>query len=670
MIKKILPVLLLSILMLNPSWAQEEPLSARDSARLKRYLKKADRKFRDISYSMSIDIYEAVLEKNQNKFMTPNMLKLVGDSYYFNAAYQKAARNYGMLIDNFGNQKEVVGPEYYFKYALCLKSLGEYEKSDEMMQRFADRSVEDNRVKNFKNAQDYLDAIAASEGRYSLADLGMDINSEYSDLSPSFYKEGLIFSSDRDTGNLARYRHTWNAMDFLDLYKINVDSTSRKKPSKFDLDPEFTTRVHESSSVFTQDGQTMYFTGNNYKDGKIIKDKQGIVRLKIYQAKLQEGEWVVADNLSINSDDYSVAHPALSPDERTLYFASDMHNPSVDSDLYSVAINADGSITGTPEPLKGTINTGARETFPFVSSEGVLYFASDGHPGLGGLDIFSAKIEQDRPQSPVENLGEPVNSKMDDFSFIIDDEKLQGYFASNREGGDGYDDIYAFKKAAKCEQTVRGTVRDKITNELLIGATIKVLNKEYEEIQTTFTDENGQYSLELDRYQLNTVMAMAEGYTSEDVFLEIGECKPPRIIDFYLERDEVTCGDDLSVLIPELRSTIYFDFDKDIIRDDAKPQIELVIAIMEKYPSLNIKLKAHTDAQGPDAYNLDLSKRRAQATVDYILANSDKISPDRLESEGYGETDLANKDCPNGVWCPDKEHEKNRRTEFIICGDE
>ncbi|MBT8177994.1 MAG: OmpA family protein [Eudoraea sp.] len=670
MIKKILPVLLLSILMLNPSWAQEEPLSARDSARLKRYLKKADRKFRDISYSMSIDIYEAVLEKNQNKFMTPNMLKLVGDSYYFNATYQKAARNYGMLIDNFGSQKEVVGPEYYFKYAQCLKSLGDYAKSDEIMQVFADRLKDDNRARNFEKGRDYLKAIADAKGRYSLRELDLDVNSEYSDLSPSFYKEGLIFSSDRDTGNLARYRHTWNAMDFLDLYKINVDSASQNRPAKFDLDPEFTTRVHESSSVFTQDGQTMYFTGNNYKGGKIIKDKQGIVRLKIYRAQLQDGKWIVTDNLSINSDDYSVAHPALSPDERTLYFASDLHNPSVESNLYSVPINADGSITDTPEPLKGTINTGARETFPYVSSEGVLYFSSDGHPGLGGLDIFSTVIEQDRPQSPIENLGEPVNSKMDDFSFIIDDEKLQGYFASNREGGMGYDDIYAFSKAAECMQTVTGTVRDKISNEVLIGATIKVINENNEEIFTTFTDENGQYSLDLDRFQLNFVRAQTEGYTPAEEFLEKGNCRPPRIIDFYLERDEVTCGDDLSVLIPELRSTIYFDFDKDIIRDDARPQIELVIAIMEKYPSLNIKLKAHTDAQGPDAYNLDLSKRRAQATVDYILANSDKISPDRLESEGYGETDLANKDCPNGVWCPDKEHEKNRRTEFIICGEE
>jgi outer membrane protein OmpA-like peptidoglycan-associated protein len=378
---------------------------------------------------------------------------------------------------------------------------------------------------------------------------------------------------------------------------------------------------------------------------------------------------VVEDDLPINSDSFSTAHPALSPDERKLYFASDRHNPSVESDLYVVSINEDGSITEEPKPLQGNINTGARETFPFVSSEGILYFSSDGHPGLGGLDIFSTRIEADRPQTAIENLGEPVNSNMDDFSLVINEGTRVGYFASNREGGQGYDDIYAFTKAAECIQTVTGTVRDKVTNELLIGATIQVINEDNEEILSTFTDENGQYSLSLDRYQLNFVRAQAEGYTPAEEFLERGNCRPPRIIDFYLERDEITCGDDLSVLIPELRSTIYFDFDKDVIRDDAKPQIELVIAIMEKYPSLNIKLKAHTDAQGPDAYNMDLSRRRAQATVDYILANSDKISPSRLEAEGYGETQLANTDCPNGVRCSDREHEKNRRTEFIICGE-
>ena len=670
MFKKIVPVLLLCTSLLTSSRAQDEPLTARDSAKLKNYLKKADRQYQEKSYSLSIDIYEAVLKKNENQFMTPSMLKLVGDSYYFNANYQKAAANYEKLFENYRGEKGVIGLEYYFKYAQSLKSLGKYKESDEIMKVFSDSLSEDNRSRSFLKDLDYRDGLTTSEGRYKIEDLEMDINSKYSDLSPSFYKKGLIFSSDRDTGNLARYRHTWNAMDFLDLYKIGVDSASRNTPAKFDFDAEFTTRVHESSSIFTKDGSTMYFTGNNFRDGKYIKDKKGIVRLKIYRAVEQDGKWVVQDDLSINSDDYSVAHPALSPDERTLYFASDMHNPSVESDLYSVPINENGSITAKAEPLKGLINTKARETFPFVSSSGILYFSSDGHPGLGGLDVFSVKIENSRPQSPVKNLGEPVNSMMDDFSFIIDDDKLRGYFASNRDGGKGYDDIYAFSKAAKCMQKVTGSVRDKITNELLIGATIKVLNGENEEIFSTFTDENGLYTLELDRYQMNSVMANAEGYTSEDVFLEIGDCQPPQIIDFYLERDEVTCGDDLSVLIPELRSTIYFDFDKDIIRDDAKPQIELVIAIMEKYPSLNIKLKAHTDSQGPDAYNMDLSRRRAQATVDYILANSEKISPDRLEAEGYGETQLANEDCPNGVWCPDKEHEKNRRTEFIICGED
>ena len=169
---------------------------------------------------------------------------------------------------------------------------------------------------------------------------------------------------------------------------------------------------------------------------------------------------------------------------------------------------------------------------------------------------------------------------------------------------------------------------------------------------------------------MNTILAQAERYISEDHFLEIGECRPPRIVDFYLDPDPIECGDDLSVLIPELRSTIYFDFDEDVIREDARPQIEIVIAIMEKYPSLTLELRAHTDSQGPDAYNWDLSRRRAQATLDYILNNSDKISPSRLKAEGYGETELANEKCPNGVRCTDKEHEKNRRTEFTICPKE
>lgn len=667
MTKKIF-LLAVLVVSLGANGHTQELLTSKDSAKLKKYEDKAIKGFDNFSFSMTADIYEKILDKN---FVSPKLLKAVGDSYYFNANYKKASINYEKLINGFGNTPDIVGAEYYFRYAQALKSLEEYDKADSLMMEFANRASEDKRAAIYQEDNGPFDKMSVDSGKYSL-DTVPKYYSVYSEFAPSFYKKKLIFSSDRDTGNLARYRSTWNGKDFLDLYEVEIDSSTNNEIGKVKFEDDFITRVHESTSVSTQDGKTLYFTVNNFKDGKFIKDEDNVVRLKIFRADLENGVWVIKKDL-FDNEDYSVAHPALSPDEKTLYFASDMNNPFPDgeSDIYCIGLNEDGSFNGKPVALKGQINTPSRETFPFVSSSGVLYFSSDGHPGLGGLDIFSTKIENDRPQSPITNLGSPINSSGDDFTFIIKDDTKLGYLASNRDWDSKEDDnIYSFKEL-ECIQKISGIVRNKISNDKLAGATIKVIDESNIEIDSTLTDSTGYYELNINRLKGNFIRVLAEGYiTTEVYFEEFSDCKP-LVLDYYMEPEFIDpkCGDDLSVLIPDLRSTIYFKLDSAVIREDAKEKIEIVIALMEKYPSLKIKLKAHTDSQGPDAYNLALSERRAQATVDYMLTHSDKITTDRLEAQGYGETDLANKACPNNVRCSDKEHEKNRRTEFIICGE-
>ena len=245
------------------------------------------------------------------------------------------------------------------------------------------------------------------DNRYNLETF--EYNSPYSEFAPSFYKKGLIFSSDRDTGNLARYRHTWNSKDFLDLYKVNADSVSLNLVTK--LGKDVNTRLHESTSITSKDGEVLYFTRNNFKQGKYIKDEQGVIRLKIFKATLVDGVWGAIEELPFNSDTYSVAHPALSPDGQTLYFASDMPGSLGASDIFKVSINEDGSF-GTPENLGNNINTEARETFPFVTEEGIMYLSSDGHPGLGGLDVFGTKIANEKWNNPVINVGAPINSNI------------------------------------------------------------------------------------------------------------------------------------------------------------------------------------------------------------------------------------------------------------------
>lgn len=620
-----------------------------------RLLNKANEKYGDYSFSPAIDIYKRVLDKG---YTSADLLMKLGNSYYFNANYEGASEIYGKLMEEY---PEEMTPEYYFRYAQTLRTLGEYDSSKMVMAKFSEMTAKDVRAGLYKSEADHLADIAKNSGRYELGEF--NYNSRYSDFAPAFYKDGLIFASDRDTGNFARNRHTWNAKDFLDLYKVNVDSSSINKAVKFAK--EINTRLHESSSAFTADGNTLYFTRNNYFDGKTQKDKDGVVRLKLFKATRIDGVWALIEELPFNSDSYSVAHPALSPDEKILYFASDMPGTYGESDIFKVAINSDGTY-GTPENLGNTINTEARETFPYVTSENILYFSSDGHPGLGGLDVFATKISNNQFIGLVLNVGEPVNSMMDDFTFIIDEETRNGYFASNREGGMGFDDIYSFVETRPlefdCIKPITGTVRDRISNEVLVGATVKVINEDNEELSSVITDHNGNYSIMVDCNKGNFVRASMNGYVPSEEYLNASDGKP-RIMDFYLERDTVTAGhgDDLAKLLQ--LSTIYFDFDKYDVRPDAEIEIQKVIAAMEKYPSLRLKVTSHTDSQGDDAYNLWLSQKRAEATSAYMVSKG--ISRNRLQEEGFGETRLVNH-CGNGVKCSREEHQLNRRSEFLI----
>ena len=621
-----------------------------------RLIQKGNEKFDSYSFSPAIDIYKKVMDKG---YVSADLLRKLGNSYYYNADYTDAAETYKKLVADYASE---VTPEDYFKYAQSLKTIGEYDTSKSIMNKFIEVTSSDVRATAFDEDRDFMSEIEENSGRYNLGPF--EYNSPYSDFAPSFYKEGLIFSSDRDTGNFARYRHTWNAKDFLDLYEVNTDSSSIDQVKK--LDENINTRYHESTSVVTKDGQTMYFTRNNSEKSKTVKDDKGIVRLKILKAVLtDEGVWGEVEELPFNSDSYSTANPALSPDEKTLYFVSDMPGTLGASDLYMVSINEDRTF-GTPQNLGSNINTEARETFPYITSEEILYFSSDGHPGLGGLDVFATKIKRQDFTGKVLNVGKPVNSNSDDFTFIFNEELRTGYVASNRVEGLGYDDIYSFTETRPlefdCIQKITGTVRDKISNEVLVGATVKVIDEDNKEVLSTITDSDGNYSLELDCNKGNFVRALKEGYVPFEEYIGTSDGKP-KIIDFYLERDNITAGfgDDLSKLLQ--LSTIYFDFDKYNIRKDSEVEIEKVIAAMEKYPSLKLKVNAHTDSRGTEEYNLWLSGKRAESTVNYMINKG--ISKDRLVSEGFGETKLLN-ECSDGIKCSAAKHDVNRRSEFII----
>lgn len=619
-------------------------------------LVKAAKNYDSYAFINAIEIYEKVAEEGHK---SKELFEKLGNAYYFNADLANASKWYGELF----KLGEEIAPEYYFRYAQALKSEKRYAESDKKMQEFNKLTGSDLRGTKFIKTRNYLEEIAEQSGRFRIENLG--VNSPYSDFAPSFYEDNLVFSSARDTGVASRYKHKWNARPFLDLYGAEVaENGSLSNVDKFS--GKLNTKYHESTSVFTKDGNTMYFTRNNYYKGKYKKDKKGINKLKIFRATRDGDRWINIEELPFNSNNYSVAHPALSVDEKKLYFASDMPGTIGMSDLYVVDINDDGTF-GEPKNLGKGINTEGRENFPFISEKNEFYFSSDGHVGLGGLDIFVMNLEDE--DSEIFNVGEPVNSSMDDFTFIINSTTKKGYFASNRDGGQGDDDIYSFIEMKPiqwtCEQEIIGVVKDSKTNEILAGAQVKLFDKDNQEIENTYSDVEGKFRFKrlLECDEVYFVRASKKDFNSAEVLLPKQEEAGLRSTVLLLEKEEVPfeVGDDLAKIlnIP----IIYFDFDKSNIRPDAAAELEKVVAVMKQYPKLKIDVRSHTDSRGTDSYNMKLSQRRNESTRAYIVSRG--IDASRLIGAGYGETRHVNK-CSNGVKCSEEEHQLNRRSEFIV----
>lgn len=609
-------------------------------------LNKADKKYDKYSYIDAIEIYEKVAEKG---YKSAELFEKLGNAYYFNGELDKASKWYGEL---FALNQEV-DSEYYFRYAQALKAEGNYEKSNQYMELFAQKT-NDTRAKLFQENKDYLTDIDAVSGKYTMDKT--DVNSEFYDYGPTFFGKQIVFTSSRSEGNQYSKIHDWTKQNFTDLFVASIDNDG-KLGSVENFSETVNTKYNESSPVFTKDGKTMYFTRNNYNDGKKRKSDDKVIMEKIYKAELVNGEWTNVKEVPFSNDNYKTAHPALSPDEKTMYFASDMPGSFGLSDLYKVSIDSNGNF-GSPENLGPTINTEGRETFPFVDADNNLFFASDGHPGLGGLDIFEAKSANNSFEKPV-NVGKPLNSQMDDFGYVTNKESL-GFFSSNRDGGSGYDDIYTF---TVCTHTLTGLITDIDTKAILPNAKVILFDDKMNKISETTSSDKGAYSFKIECNKKYYVRASKEEYeTTEKSFgpvTKTGESK----LDIELKRNifPVEVGTDLAKILDV--SIIYFDLDKWNIRPDAAEDLEKIIAVMNQYPNMTIDIRSHTDSRQTHKYNELLSDRRAKSTLEFMVKNG--INRNRLTAKGYGETQLVN-NCSDDVPCSEAEHQKNRRSEFIV----
>ncbi len=608
---------------------------------------KAEKDFNSFAYVDAIEVYENILKKG---YQSAEIFEKLGNSYYLNGENEKAAQSYKALL---GYDTDL-DPEIYFKYSHCLKALGNYEEANNMMQKYYEKT---NNSSQQKELDTYLSNIKKNSKSYKIT--STSINSEFSDYGPYIFDNKVYFTSAIDSASVRKKTHEWTGQNFTDIYmaSINTDTTLTFLGN---FSKKINTKFNESSPIFTKDGKTMYFTRNNYLHGKKGKSNDKSTYVKIYKATFINGEWSNITELPFNNNESSFGHPALSLDEKTLYFASDREGTTGYSDLYKV--NIKGNSYGKPENLGTAINTSGRESFPSFDTEGNLYFASDGHLGLGGLDVFKAiKNEDGSFQKPI-NLGNQFNSPKDDFAVTFYDIH-SGYFASNRENGKGFDDIYYFKENT-CDQILKGIIFDKENNTIIKNATVLLYDEEMKEIKNVLSDENGGYRFEVDCDKIYFIRVTQTEYEPQQIrILTDSSNKKENTNDILLSKKQIPIekGTDLAKVLNI--SKIYFDLDQSFIRPDAAVQLQKLIEVLQQYPNMSIDIRSHTDSRQTHAYNEALSDRRAKSTLAYLVKNG--ISKNRLTAKGYGENQLVNP-CADEIPCTEEEHQMNRRSEFII----
>ncbi len=620
----------------------------------KRDIQRANKEFDKFAYIDAREIYLKVVEHG---YVSAEILKKLGDTYYFNSDYTNAAQWYDKLVKQFPDETE---PEYYYRAAQSLKSLGKYDESDALLNDYIAKGGNGLVIKTYEDDPNYLKSKVFKARDFSLEKVG--INTATSDFGPSFYgSDKIVYAS---AGNTTGSKIVeWTQEPSLDLFIADRAANGELSNSR-SLGGDINTVYNESTATFSKDGMTVYFTRNTFIDGKKGLDKSKkfkTLRLSLYKAtKTGENTWTNIVELPFNSKEYSVAHPALSPDEKRLYFSSDMPGTLGMSDLWYVDILGNDKY-GTPVNLGPSINTEARESFPFISENNNLYFSSDGRSGLGGYDIFVTPLDNHGKPGNITNLGAPANSSKDDFGFIINENDRIGYVTSNRGGDRGSidDDIYLVKEI--CSITIQGKVFDKETKDPIPGAQVSLLDENNQLVSQTTAKNDGTYSFVGDCGTQYTVRGLKEGYNPYEKIIETPMLTGVVDVPLPLERIGPCPPNDLGCKLN--LQPIYFDFDKSNIRPDAEIELAKILAAMREYPELIIHIESHTDSRGSDSYNLALSERRAQSTLKWLVGKG--IDANRLTAKGYGETQLVN-ECSNGVPCTAEEHQLNRRSMFII----
>jgi len=605
--------------------------------------KKADKYFERFAYVDAIETYEKLIQKGKANAYVYKQLAIANMKTSNFEASEQLFKRY--LRSN--RNPEAID---YFNYAQTLLINEEYDDFKKAMLDFADKAPLDQRAKAFLENPDYLMDLQSMTPRFELNKLSL--NSDFSDFGAYEFDGKLYFVSAR---NESRKTYGWDNEPSLDIFMAENVAGTFKNP--IEITGDINTKYHEGSVAIAEDRSTLYFTRNDFLDEKYRKDDDGVNHLKIYKATRVNGMFQDIQDLPFNDLSFSNSNPALSPDGSQLYFSSDRAGGYGSSDLYVVDINADGTY-GSPQNLGPTLNTEGRENFPFIDEEGMLYFSSDGHLGLGGLDVFYSKVDSG-DFTPPQNLGFPLNSNADDFAFTYNGNVELGFVSSNRTSTKKQkrtDNIYQAKLVSPLEQTsVLVEVVDARTEVHIQYAQIIFYDTLQDEYSRSKTAASGNSNNFLPTGKKFDLQVNAEGYESQSNSFEVPQLQ--MLMRVALVPEMISAEAEILIL----QGRIFFDYNKADIKPEAAFELDKLIEIIKENKDINVQVVSHTDERGSEAYNIKLSQDRAKSTVDYLTKNG--VDPERLSSEGKGESLLIN-DCTSG--CSDEEHEENRRSEFKI----
>lgn len=614
--------------------------------------KRGMREFDKGKYNLAIKDFQKSI--NKEKSLATSYF-YIGESYRLSNRVYQAGPYYKLSIEHGYPYEEA---KLYL--AQAYKASGEYENARETLLEYLESGSQNKFLKLAEvelDNLDQLDEVRNAANYFNVNNLS-SINTPASEYSPLFHDGFLYFSSTRDSEGKIYYA---TGEHFSNIYRVpgrgaNLDTTKIEK-----LPPQINQfDTNEGTMTIHPNGRTMVFARGN--SGK----RRGMNEVNLYITRLRNGQWTEPELMNINDPEGWDSCPAFSADGRTLYFASNREGGYGGIDIYSATVNSRGR-WGNVQNLGSQINTPLDDMFPYASQDGKLYFASNGHPGFGGLDIFVA--ERIGGKIRVYNLGEPINGNKDDFAFFLFLPD-RGFFSSNRNGGKGLDDIYTFRNEDPDLKIVNYILAGTTTTtnaqgeEVILPATkVRLIDNNGELLGESITGADGKFSFRIyPEEEFKLVADKNDYFTTRKMFSTIGKTVPKEDLVDLVTNKTFEMNINLEEIVLDkaiVLENIYYDFDKADIREDAAVELDMLVAILQDNPEITIELSSHTDSRGDAAYNMDLSQRRADSAVQYIISKG--IEAKRMEAIGYGESKpiLPNADT-------EEEHQINRRTEFKV----